>query len=736
MCTNCNDEPEQPRRCTEPTCHCGGEDSVAQAESGAAPNGAAITQRFRLTGMSCADCAEHLERRLAKLPGVESVQVNFAAATMTITHHAVLEPIMKVVNAAGYGAAPADAPVAPAGFFRTNQRLLTTIASAVLLVLAWSLSLFRLPLSVTAPIYLAAVLVGGYWTFLRAWASAKALSADMNVLMTVAVIGASLIGEWKEAATVAVLYSVSNLLESFTMEKTRQSIRKLMDLTPREALVRRDGVEMRLPVDQVRVDDLVIVKPGEKIAVDGTVEIGASSANQAAITGESMPVEKGVGDTVYAGTLNELGALEVRVTKPADDTTLAKIIHLVEDAQAHRAPAQTFVDKFARYYTPAVLALAALLAILPPLFFGGAWHEWIYRALALVVIACPCALVISTPVAIVAAIGTAARHGVLIKGGASLEQAGRLSVIAFDKTGTLTRGRPEITDIVPLNGVDREALLAAAAAVESRASHPLAEAILRKAHEEGVTLPPAEHYAIIPGQGAQARIDGHVFHVGSPTLFVALNVDTRVADEQLAAFQDDGKTVMLVGVGRRLVGLLAAADQVRVESRPAIRALHHAGIRQVAMLTGDHQETARRIADELGIEEFTADLLPDQKVDAVKALLAKHGAVGMVGDGINDAPALATATLGIAMGSAGTDTALETADIALMADDLVKLPFTIRLSRKALRVIKQNIALALLIKLAAITLAFFGLLTLWLAVLADMGASILVTVNSLRLLRE
>jgi Cd2+/Zn2+-exporting ATPase len=709
------------------------------------------TDHYRLTGLDCADCAMKLEGRLRALTGVDSAVVNFAVAKLTITHHADEDAILRTIRDAGFNVAT-ETPSAHAcacgschkaqpHFWETHWRLLITIGSGTLVAVAWMLEHTTASTLLPIALYLLGMLVGGYWTFRRGLSALRTLTFDMNALMTIAVTGAIIIGEWQEAGVVAFLYSLSNLLESYTMEKTRQSIRGLMTLAPADALVVRDGVEARLPVAEIRPGDVVIVKPAEKIAVDGTVLAGASAVNQAPITGEALPVEKRLGDPVYAGTLNTLGALEVRVTRTADDTTLAHIIHLVEEAQAQRAPSQRFIDRFARWYTPAALVVALLLAIVPPLVLpllgiDAPWAAWFYRALALLVVACPCALVISTPVAIVTAIGNAARHGVLIKGGAHLEQAAGITVIAFDKTGTLTRGRPDVTDVIPLDGQAPDALLALAAAVERRAAHPLADAILREAAREGVAIPPADGFRALPGQGATAMVNDEPTYVGSSALFAGLGVPTDGATARVQTLQQQGKTAMLIGTEARVLGIIAAADSVRPESPSTIRALHKAGIRQVAMLTGDHADVANALAASLHINEVKANLLPEDKTAAVQALQAEHGAVAMVGDGINDAPALATADLGIAMGAAGTDTALETADIALMADDLSKLPYMLRLSRHTLGIIKQNIALALGLKALALVLIFPGWLTLWLAVLADMGATILVTLNALRLLHE
>ncbi|OUM97340.1 MAG: copper-translocating P-type ATPase, partial [Paenibacillaceae bacterium ZCTH02-B3] len=493
--------------------------------------------------------------------------------------------------------------------------------------------------------------------------------------------------------------------------------------------------ERTVGVNDIEIGDILIVKPGQKIAMDGRVIRGYSSVNQAAITGESVPAAKSPGDEVFAGTLNGEGLLEVEVTKRAEDTTLSKIIHLVEEAQAEKAPSQRFVDRFAKYYTPAIMAAAVLLATVPPLFFGGEWGDWIYRGLALLVVGCPCALVISTPVAIVTAIGTAARNGVLVKGGIHLEEAGRLSAVAFDKTGTLTRGEPAVTDFIRLRGPEAKELLAVAAAVEKGSQHPLAAAVVRKAMADGVDAEAlkAEDFVSITGKGAKATVNGTLYLVGSPELFGELGILDREASEHVSRLQREGKTVILLGTDKEIYAFLAAADEIRQDAREAIRRLRALGIRKTVMLTGDNPETAEAIGRLAGIGEVRAGLLPHEKLEAVKEL-KKTDKVAMVGDGINDAPALAGATVGIAMGAAGTDTALETADIVLMGDDLAKLPYTIRLSRKALQIIRQNIAFSLLIKLAAVLLIIPGWLSLWMAVFADMGATLMVTLNAMRLI--
>ena len=556
------------------------------------------------------------------------------------------------------------------------------------------------------------------------------------MLMTIAVIGAALLGEGLEAATVGVLFSLGEALERATMDRARQSIRSLMALAPAEAIVRQGDHERRVPAGEVAPGDVVIVRPGERLPVDGVVVAGASAVNQAPVTGESIPVDVASGASVFAGTINGQGVLDVRATRKAGDSTIARIIRMVEAAQAQRAPSQRFVDTFAMYYTPAVIAIAVAVALLPPLLAGGDWAGWFYRALVLLVIACPCALVISTPVSIVAAISAAARSGVLIKGGAHLEAAGSLRALAFDKTGTLTVGRPRVVTVEPFDGRAPDDLLALAAAVERYSEHPLGAAIVAAARERG--LPSNGHVATAvaatTGRGISATIDGRAVRIGAREL-LANDLDPAV-EQRLAALEEAGQTAVLVEEDGVLAGVIGLADEVRPEARAAVAAIERAGIRETVMLTGDRPAVAHAIAREAGVDDVRAGLLPGDKVAAVEELLERHGRVGMVGDGVNDAPALARATVGIAMGAAGADTALETADIALMGDDLGKLAFTIRLSRSAKRVIAQNIGFALAIKAAFLLLAIGGTVTLWEAVFADVGASLIVTLNGMRLLRQ
>lgn len=587
-------------------------------------------------------------------------------------------------------------------------------------------------------LFLTAIVTGGHATFRKALSSLVRLDFNMNVLMAVAVTGAVLIGEYAEGAVVAFLFSVSEAMQAYTADRARRSIRSLMEMAPGRATVRRENLEIELPVEEIRVGDQLLVRPGERIAMDGTVSQGSSTVNQAPITGESMPATKYPGEPVFAGTINQHGALEITVTRLVQDTTLARIINMVEEAQARKAPAQAFVDRFAAVYTPVVIVLAGLITVLPPLVAGLPWEPWIYRGLTLLVVACPCALVISTPVAIVSAIGNAARHGVLVKGGSYLEALAGLKVIAFDKTGTLTAGKPAVTDVIPAPHINPEYLLGLAAGLEKLSEHPLAAAVIWEARRLGVEpLTVDGDFEALAGQGARGRVNGSQLVVGSPALLEAEGYDLSAWTVELTNLANQGKTVILVGEagadGPQLLGLIAAADTPRPEAAETIKKLRETGIRHVVMLTGDHPGVARNIAASMLLDDVRAGLLPGDKVAEVHKVREAYGPVAMVGDGINDAPALAAANVGMTLGGAGTDAALETADLVLMSDDLSRLPFAVNLSRQTLRVIKQNIALALGLKLLAVALVFPGLLTLWLAILADMGASLLVTLNGMRL---
>lgn len=694
---------------------------------------------YRVQGFTCANCAAKFENNVKALPGVQDAKVNFGASKITVWGTTTIEELEKAGAFENLKIREDKEKAVKREPFWKQKENIKVYISAVLLVISWFLGKQYGEEHFFATIgYAASILIGGYSLFIKGFKNLVRLNFDMNTLMTVAVLGAAAIGEWGEGATVVILFAISEALERYSMDKARQSIESLMDIAPKEALIRRGNEEMMVPVDDIQVGDIMIVKPGQKLAMDGIIIKGISTLNQAAITGESVPVAKTVGDEVFAGTLNEEGLLEVKVTKRVEDTTLSKIIHLVEEAQAERAPSQAFVDRFAKYYTPAIIIFALLLAVIPPLFMGADWSEWIYRGLAVLVVGCPCALVISTPVAIVTAIGNAAKNGVLIKGGIYLEEAGSLKVIAFDKTGTLTKGVPSVTDVVTYNGDENE-LMTITAAIEKGSQHPLASAIIRKAEEEGLNFNDlsVEEFQSITGKGVKARVNNEMYYVGSPGLFEELlpNGIQSEIKEQMTTLQTQGKTVMALGTEKEILALIAVADEIRESSKEVIRKLHQVGIEKTVMLTGDNQRTAEAIGKQVGVSDIKADLLPEDKLNFIKELRDKHQSVAMVGDGVNDAPALAASTVGVAMGGAGTDTALETADIVLMSDDLSKLPYTIKLSRKALAIIKQNITFSLGIKALALLLIVPGWLTLWLAIFADMGATLIVTLNSMRLLK-
>jgi Cd2+/Zn2+-exporting ATPase len=559
----------------------------------------------------------------------------------------------------------------------------------------------------------------------------------MNLLMTFSVVGAATIGDWFEASTVAFLFSVSLLLEKWSIGHARRAVDALLDLTPPLArLLNAAGQQIELPPVQVPVGSTLLVKPGERLPLDGRVVQGTSDVNQAPMTGESLPVLKSPGDTVFAGTINGAGALEILSTKTAGSTTLAHLIRMVSEAQSRRSQSEQWVEKFAKIYTPVVLILALALFVIPTIGWGGAWHDWFYRSLVLLVIACPCALVISTPVSIVAAIAAAARQGVLIKGGAFVELPGRLAAMAFDKTGTLTEGRPTVVEVIPWNGYSEAELLDCVASLEARSEHPLGRAILRYAHASKIEIHPIEDYQLVAGKGATGRFQGKEIWAGSRRYLQERGAETDLIREQLDPLSSSGVTMVIVGQGDLLCGYITLADTIRTNAPAAIQELKALGIGSLVMLTGDNSPVAESIAKLTGLDKVQANLLPADKVTAIEQLVSRHGLVAMVGDGVNDAPAMARASLGIAMGAAGSDAALETADIALMSDDLSRLPWLVKHSRRTLQIIRMNIVIALGIKLFFVALTVLGFASLWGAIAADMGASLLVILNGLRLLKS
>jgi Cd2+/Zn2+-exporting ATPase len=582
--------------------------------------------------------------------------------------------------------------------------------------------------ALSAALYVGAALAGGIFPLQRALAALRSRTVDINALMVIAVVGALALNQWQEAASVVFLFALAQWLEARTLERARQAIGALVDLSPREALVREGARERPVPVELIGVGAEIVIRPGDKVPLDGRVIAGHSDVNEAPITGESLPVDKGPGDEVFAGTINGRGALELEVIRLRRDSRLAQIIHLVEVAQAQRAPVQSFVDRFARVYTPAVIGLAAFVALVPPLALHADPGMWLYRALVLLVIACPCALVISTPVSIVAALSAAARNGVLIKGGAHLERLAGVRVVAFDKTGTLTSGHPRVSRVVTAGPLTKDDLVRYAAAVESRSEHPIARAITAYAAGSQPVVPAVLDFIASPGRGAEAHVAGHIVVVGNRALFSMRGIALPSSDEE------PGRSSVFVAVDGAHAGTITIADPVRETARETIELLRSNGIQRVAMLTGDQIGTATTVANTLGLDEYHGGLLPDEKHARIVAMRSQ-GAVLMVGDGVNDAPALAAADIGVAMGAAGSDVALETADVALMSDELLKLPYALRLARATLRTIKTNVVVSLLLKAAFLVMALTGTATLWMAVLADTGASVIVVANALRLLR-
>ncbi|GGL42522.1 cadmium-transporting ATPase [Halarchaeum grantii] len=756
-----------------------------------------LTVTLTVPEMDCPSCAQKVEKGLRRVEGVVETALRPTTGTATVTYdpeRASDADVADAIEGAGYEVVGRDADdaddaereevrVAPPSEVWTSARAKKTWVGAALVALgllfeflltgqnAPVASVLDYPLRVADCLFLGAIAVSGAPVVRNGYYSARARSLDIDLLMGTAILAATGIGYFVEAATLAVLFSVAELLEEYAMDRARDSLRELMALSPDEATVVRDGEEVTVPAAAVAVGETVRVRPGEKIPLDGTVVEGESAVDESPITGESVPVDKGVGDDVYAGSITEEGYLEFEVSAPAAESTLTRIIDLVQGAQEQRTETEQFVDRFAGYYTPAVVALAILTAVLPPLLVAGSvtvdvagvthtvagdWRTWFVRGLTLLVIACPCAFVISTPVSVVSGITSAARNGVLIKGGVHLEAMGDVDVVALDKTGTLTKGELAVTDVVAVGDADEGDVLRYAAALEQRSEHPIATAVLARADEAGVDYPAFEAFESITGRGVRATVDGETYYVGKPGLFAERGVDLDARGrpdggalddaerdgrsgsvrETVERFEAEGKTVVLVGTGTDVLGVVAVADEVRPGAARAVARLRERGVSRVVMLTGDNEGTARAIAERVGVDAYRAELLPEEKVEAVADLRESDGDVAMVGDGINDAPALASADVGIAMGAAGTDTALETADIALMGDDIDRLPYLYALSKEANGVIRQNIWASLGVKALLALGVPLGLVNVAMAVVVgDMGMSLGVTGNAMRLSR-
>ncbi|WP_192928041.1 heavy metal translocating P-type ATPase [Halococcus salsus] len=748
-----------------------------------------LSVRLAVPEMDCPSCAQKVGKALQRVDGITDTTLQPTTGTATVTYNSdrVTEAdVVAAIEGAGYDVVGDESDsreestggveIAPPSEIWTSSRAIKTWIGAGFLVFGLlfefvltgqnieAATVLDYPLTLADGLFFVAIAVSGYPVVRGGYYSAKNLSLDIDFLMGTAIIAATGIGYFVEAATLAVLFSIAELLEDYAMDRARNSLRELMELSPDEATVRRNGDEVTVAAEDVDVGETVIVRPGEKIPLDGSVVEGESAVDESSITGESVPIDKSSGDEVFAGSINAEGYLEVEVTSTAGDSTLSKIIEMVQGAQEKKTEKEQFVDRFSGYYTPIVVVLAILTAAVPPLAFGWPWQTWFIRGLTLLVIACPCAFVISTPVSVVSGITSAAKNGVLIKGGNHLEAMGEIDAIAMDKTGTLTKGELTVTDVIPFGDYSESDVLRYGAGLEQRSEHPIAEAILTHTEDsEGIDLPPVSNFESLTGKGIQATIDGETYYAGKPALFGELGFDLpqarsvtdggvvpeevtensspeeaekEYADHVLAGLEEEGRTVVLIGTETELLGGIAIADEVRPISQRAVERLHELGIGHVVMLTGDNEGTAQAIAEQVGVDEYHAELLPDQKVEAIDELSDEYGDVAMVGDGVNDAPALATATVGIAMGAAGTDTALETADIALMGDDLSKLPYLYELSDKAGNVIQQNIWTSLGAKALLAIGVPLGYVSVAVAVVVgDMGMSLGVTGNAMRLSR-
>ena len=716
---------------------CSGSPAPAKVTLNEAPTAGSRLSTFRIEAMDCPTEQTLIQNKLGKLAGVQQLEFNLINRILGVTHDLPsTAPIIDAIKAIGMQADPIEEGT-PAAAPPVKKHWWPLALSGVGALGAEVLHFTNAaPTWVIALVALVSILSGGLTTYKKGWIALKNLNLNINALMSIAVTGAVLIGQWPEAAMVMFLFTVAELIEAKSLDRARNAISGLMQMTPEQATVQQaDGSWAEQEVKSIELGAIVRVKPGERIGLDGEVTAGQSTIDQAPITGESLPIEKTVGDKVFAGTINQAGALEYKVTAAANNSTLARIIHAVEQAQGARAPTQRFVDSFSKIYTPAVFLFALGVALIPPLFMAGAWFDWIYRALVLLVVACPCALVISTPVTIVSGLAAAARKGILIKGGVYLEGGYKLDYLALDKTGTITHGKPVQTDYLALFPNVEDSAPALAASLAGRSDHPVSLAIANAAVDKNLPGHVVDNFAALAGRGVRGDINGETYHLGNHRLVEDLGLCSPELEEKLFALEKQGKSVVLLLDKSGPLALFAVADTVKDSSREAIQQLHELGIKTL-MLTGDNTHTAQAIGAQVGIDQAQGDLLPTDKLQAIETLYGQGHRVGMVGDGINDAPALARAEIGFAMAAAGTDTAIETADVALMDDDLRKIPAFIRLSRQTSSILKQNIGLALVIKAIFLVVTFLGLATMWMAVFADMGVALLVVFNGLRLLRK
>lgn len=707
--------------------------------------------------MDCAEEAAILRREVGPVAGgSDKLAFDILRGKMTVLADVRPEDVVSAVARTGMRAEAWRGPVPGVrsqSFWQLRGRTVLTAASGLFLLAGFLIHAFLaggfagalgsegIAVSHAVPLaskvsYLIGIITGAWFVVPKAWLAARRFRPEMNFLMTLAVIGAVAIGEWFEAATVTFLFALSLTLESWSIGRARRAVEALLAIAPPVVrLLRENGQEQEVSPEDVSVGAHFLVRPGERIPLDGIVRNGSSEVNQAPITGESLPVPKERGSQVFAGTVNGTGSLQIEATKLAGETTLAHIIRMVDEAQRRRGPSEQWVDRFAQIYTPAILILAVFVALVPPAFLAGNWSDWMYRSLVLLVIGCPCALVISTPVSIVASLAAAAKNGVLVKGGVHMETPARLQAIAFDKTGTITRGQLTVVEVVPMNGHGETELLERVAAMESHSDHPIARAIMAFVSLRGIVPSRAEQFQVVPGKGATARFKDREYWLGSHRYLEERGGETAEVHRRLEGLSHVGHTVLAVGTNEHVCGFIALADSIRPDARQVVNELRESGVPHIIMLTGDNRGTAATIGREAGIEEIRAELLPADKVEAIDSLIREYGSVAMVGDGINDAPAMSRATLGIAMGAAGSDTAIEAADVALMSDDLARIPWLIRHSRRTLAIIRQNIGLSLGVKAVFVALTFLGHASLWAAIAADMGVSLIVISNALRLLR-
>ncbi|KWT76400.1 heavy metal translocating P-type ATPase [Candidatus Magnetominusculus xianensis] len=691
--------------------------------------------------MDCANEQEVIEKKLKALKGIERLEVYLMTQKIKVAYNpdtVSVKDIIKSIAETGMKASLSkDREEKESVWWKEKHQMRLLVLCGALIVIAFFLERIGLSHEGAKAIYGLAMLVGGYYPAKMGFSALRTLTLNIRLLMVVGAAGAAVLGLLEEAALLVFIYSLGDILEAYSVDRARVAIRALMALMPKEALVRRNGSEIVLPTEDIHIGDVVIVRPGEKVPVDGKVIAGISFVDQSPITGESIPLEKKSDDEVFAGTINQRGSLDISVTKMANDTTIARIIHSIEESRANKSSYQRFGERFGKYYTPAMFILGIGIAIIPPLLVGGQWQLFIYRGLIVFVVSCSCGLALSIPVSVVAAITNAARNGVLFKGGAYLESAEKLDAIAFDKTGTLTIGRPVVTDVIPCNKLSRKEVLDLAGSIEFRSEHPLAEAVVRKAKEEDVALVSSlEGFESITGLGVKAQINGRVYYAGSRRLFLEKGIPlTQTQDEAASSLEDEGKTILLIGDEQGLSGILAVADKLRTEAQATTGMLKRLGI-YVVMLTGDNKKTASEIAHQAGVDEYLAQLLPEDKVRAIRELKTRYGRVAMVGDGVNDAPAMAISDVGIAMGAAGTDVAMETGDIVLMSDDLSKIPYAIRLSQRTIKNIRQNIIASLTIIALLVPAALCGWIGLLPGLILNEVSALVVIANGLRLLKS